>query len=122
MTLEERRRKWAIRKRNRRIALVRKISARALIVVAVAAVVVAAVLIFSGKAEAKEEHPLYKYYTVYEVMPGETLTSIARDHLTGFSSVSEYIEDVRFTNRMANADDIRSGQKLFVPYYSTELK
>ena len=86
------------------------------------AVLIAGIILSGIGSEAKEEFPMYKYYTVIEVKPGDTLTSIAKEHLTGYSSVSEYVEEVRFANQLANADCIRSGQKLFIPYYSTEYK
>ncbi len=122
MTLEERRIRWAEKKRIKRAALIRKLGVKAIIAAFIAACVAAAIFIFANKAEAKEEFPMYKYYTVIEVKPGDTLTSIAKEHLTGYSSVSEYVEEVRFANQLASADCIRSGQKLFIPYYSTEYK
>jgi len=122
MTLEERRMKWNKRKIERRNRMIRKYSVRFLIAVSFILTVANIIFFLSKPVNAKEEKPMIKYYTSVEVKQGETLTSIAKEHTLGYSSVSDYIEEVKFMNSLKDVNDIRAGQKLYVPYYSTEIK
>ncbi|MBR4580597.1 MAG: LysM peptidoglycan-binding domain-containing protein [Lachnospiraceae bacterium] len=122
MTLEERRLNWNKRKIERRNKAIRKYSVRFLLVISFLLTVANIIFFISKPVNAKEEKPMIKYYTSIEVKQGETLTSIAKDHLIGYSSVSDYIDEVKFMNSLKDVDDIRTGQKLYIPYYSTEVK
>lgn len=122
MTLEERKVIWNKRKEEKRKRMIRRITWKAGVVLLLIVGIVIGIFAFSNSAKAKEEKTYYKYSTSIEVMPGDTLTSIAKDHLEGYDSVSEYIEEVRFMNRLSNVDSIRAGQILHIPYYSTEIK
>ena len=122
MTLEERRVIWNKRKAERRNRLIKKIAWKAGVVLVVITGILIGIVLFSNSAKAKEEKVYYKYYTSIEVMPGDTLTSIAKEHLEGYDSVSEYIGEVKYMNSLRNADSIRAGQILHIPYYSTEIK
>lgn len=122
MTLEERRLNWNKRKIERRNKAIRKYSVRFLLVISFLLTVANIIFFISKPVNAKEEKPMIKYYTSIEVKQGETLTSIAKDHLIGYSSVSDYIDEVKFMNSLKDVDDIRAGQKLYIPYYSTEVK
>ena len=122
MTLEERRVIWNKRKIEKRNRMIKKLAWKVGVVVLLAVGILVGILVFSNSAKAKEEKVYYKYYTAIEVMPGDTLTSIAKDHLEGYDSVSEYIEEVKYMNSIRNANSIRSGQIIHIPYYSTEIK
>jgi predicted Zn-dependent protease len=122
MTLAERKRIWAKRKEAKRRLMIKKITGTASVLALALASVLFAVFITAGKAEAKEEKTYYKYTTMIEVMPGDTLTSIAKDHLEGYRNVNEYIEEVRFMNQLRSNETLVAGDKLFIPYYSTEVK
>lgn len=73
-------------------------------------------------AMSNEKEPLYKYYTSYEIQPGDTLTSIAEEYTANTQqSVTEYIEEIRENNNL-NTDNIISGKKIIIAYYSDEYK
>ena len=122
MTLEERRNKWQKRKEMRRKAALRKAAVRFVTVCSVLLMAANIVFFLSKPVKAKEEKPLIKYYTSVEIMPGDTLTSIAKEHMEGYSSVRSYIEEVKFMNQIQDVNDIKAGQKIHIPYYSTEIK
>ena len=64
----------------------------------------------------------YKYFTSVMIQPGDTLSSIARDYMDDhYESVDAYIAEVRMTNHILD-DDIRAGEYLILPYYSTEFR
>lgn len=76
----------------------------------------------SVDAMSTEKEPLYKYYTSYEIQPGDTLTSIAERYTANTQqSVSDYIEEVRENNELYT-DNIVAGRKIIVAYYTDEYK
>ena len=69
-----------------------------------------------------KEYAKYKYYTSYQVQPGDTLTSIAHEHIKDSNvSTSDYIDEVMKNNKLSD-DEITSGKKLIIAYYSYEKK
>ncbi len=70
---------------------------------------------------AGNEEPSYKYYTQITVESGDTLWSIAKEHMDEehYSGVNAYIKEVCTING-CKADSIKSGQNLIIPYYSAE--
>ena len=73
-------------------------------------------------ANNTEKNPIYKYYTSYEIQPGDTLTSIAQEHTVNSNvSVNEYIAEVKKNNNLTT-DKITSGNYLVISYYSNEYK
>ncbi|MCR5748271.1 MAG: LysM peptidoglycan-binding domain-containing protein [Lachnospiraceae bacterium] len=67
--------------------------------------------------------PTYKYYTSYTVQPGDNLRSISKEFISKeYSSVHEYISEVVNINHLISASQIQSGQVLYLPYYSSEIK
>lgn len=73
-------------------------------------------------AMSNVDQPLYKYYTSYEIQPGDTLTSIAEEYTANTQqTVSEYIDEIRENNHL-NTDNIVSGKKIMIAYYSDEYK
>lgn len=65
----------------------------------------------------------FKYYTTITVQSGETLWSIADDYIdySQYKNKNAYISEVMSINHIADASGIISGQKLTVPYYSSEF-
>ena len=89
----------------------------------VAAALVFAVVIISGGSISgfargrKEEDVSYKYYTSIRVEKGDTLWSIALDHMTPeYKHIEEYIREVRSLNHLYG-DDIHAGAYLTLPKY-----
>ena len=122
MTLAERKIQWEIRKAKRRAAFIKKLAVTGTLIIIPLLIAILLICLLGSKAEARQEKPLYKYYTSIEVQYGDTLTSIAKEHLEGYRSVSEYVDEVKFMNSLKSADEIRCGQILHIPYYSTEIK
>ena len=119
MTLEERRVVWEKRRKEKALNSLKKLIVSFMIMMAA---VVAMIIIDKKISRAESASDLYKYYTTVEIQYGDNLTNIARDHLTGYSSVSKYINEVCFINHLEDADSIRVGQKITIPYFSDELK
>lgn len=108
-----------LRQARRRKALKRRICRIALLLAA--AFVLWMVLTgFSGINE--EKAPIYRYYTAITVRCNDTLWDIAQEYITDeYSSVKAYMKDIMEVNGM-KTDAVYYGQKLIVPYYSTEVK
>ena len=63
----------------------------------------------------------YKYFTQYTVRCDETLWEIASQYTDHhYDGIDDYIEEVKAMNHIENADEIRSGSVLLLPYYSTD--
>lgn len=73
-------------------------------------------------ARNTSKNPIYKYYTSYEIQPGDTLTSIAQKYTVNSDvSVQEYIQEVKKNNELSS-DKITSGKYIVISYYSDEYK
>lgn len=73
-------------------------------------------------ATNNSDNPMYKYYTSYEIQPGDTLTSIAQRYTVNSDvSISEYIREVKKNNNLVS-DRITSGNYIVISYYSDEYK
>lgn len=108
-----------IRQSRKRRAQKRRIR-RAVLVLAAALTLWLALTGFSRVSVTKA--PVYRYYTAVTVRCNDTLWGIARQHLTEeYSSVKAYMKDIMEVNGM-KTDAIYYGQKLILPYYSTEVK
>jgi nucleoid-associated protein YgaU len=64
----------------------------------------------------------FKYYTAITVQSGDTLWDIADEYIdySRYKNKSSYISEVMSINHLEDASEIISGQKLTVPYYSSE--
>lgn len=77
---------------------------------------------FFSRAQSKDQEVYYKYFTSIQVQYGDTLYSIAREYADHhYDSVYDYMEEVCMTNHMLS-EDIREGDYLVIPYYSTEFR
>ena len=73
-------------------------------------------------ATNNSDNPMYKYYTSYEIQPGDSLTSIAQRYTVNSNvSISEYIREVKKNNNLVS-DRITSGNYIVISYYSDEYK
>lgn len=75
------------------------------------------------KAEEPEKDPAYKYYTNIEIQRGDTLWEIADSYMDSehYMSRTDYINEIMSINHMVT-DRLVAGQKMIVPYYSSEQK
>lgn len=73
----------------------------------------------SGKEEIK-----FKYYTSIEVKYGESLWDIAGEFIDTeeYKNTGVYVAEVKSINHLNENGDIKAGQTLIVPYYSSEFK
>lgn len=78
---------------------------------------------FSTSAHSAQEDINFKYYTSIHVAYGETLWDIADNYIdyNEYKDKNSYIAEVRSINHLEDESDIRAGQRLIVPYYSTEF-
>ena len=87
-----------------------------------AVAVVTAISFVNVNATVQGDNPSYKYYTSYEVQPGDTLTSIAQKYTANSNvSVPEYISEVKKNNELSS-DNITAGNYIVISYYSNEYK
>lgn len=69
------------------------------------------------------DHPEYKYFKSYELVQGDSLWSIANEHMsTHYSSVEEYMEEICIINSITKESSLITGTNLIIPYYSYEFK
>ena len=78
----------------------------------------------AGSPAEYDDTVYYKYTTMYRVCAGDTLSSIAEQYMDDvhYSSVSEYVSEIRQMNQMYFSDDIKAGELISICYYSTEYK
>ena len=75
--------------------------------------------LYSSRAAAESSHPVYTYYTSYEIQPGDTLWTIADQFMTPESSdKTEFIKNIKSINHIG--DDITAGKYLVIEYTSCE--
>ena len=87
-----------------------------------AAAVITTISFVNVSATDNGENPSYKYYTSYEIQPGDTLTSIAQEFtINSDVSVSDYIAEVKKNNALSS-DNITAGSYIVISYYSDEYK
>lgn len=77
----------------------------------------------SQAGDTAEEDISFKYYKNICVEPGETLTSIAEIYADEehYETIDQYVQEIVYMNHLKNADDIRAGYYLIIPYYTNEL-
>ena len=103
----EPRKRMADRRRTRVIALV-----------LLFAIMIFAFLFATKRATAKIEGNRVKRVTSVEIQKGDTLWSIASEHVTDeYSDLNEYIAEIMISNRLAS-DKINAGSHIIVPYYT----
>lgn len=75
------------------------------------------------RAEEPAQEPSYKYYANIEIQRGDTLWGIAEEYMDSvhYADKMEYMDELMTLNHMSD-DHLISGQKILVPYYSSDLK
>ncbi len=77
--------------------------------------------IFSVKSNASEdpESKEYKHYLTVEILPGDSVYSIADEYMSnGYSSVNSLISEILYINNLSETTVLISGNYLIVPVYS----
>ena len=77
----------------------------------------------TSSANSGEDEVSLKYYTSVTVMSGESLWTIADEFIdySHYKSKDRYIAEICSINNLQDASDIRAGQRLVVPYYSSDF-
>ena len=75
------------------------------------------------RAEAPSSEHYHKYYANIEIQKGDTLWGIADDYMDSVHYVdrTEYLNEIMEINGMVNSRLI-TGQKIIVPYFSSNIK
>ena len=79
-------------------------------------------------AGKKQQNTLYKYYTSITVRQGDTLWEIAEGRLedeqtaSGYKNVHSFMKEIIALNHLKDGNYLLAGQKLIVPYYSSDYK
>lgn len=80
-------------------------------------------IVFTLKADASvDAEPMYKYYKVITVQPGDTLYGLASKNMSPdhYRDISEYEKEVACINHLSENETIYAGTNLVLPYYSSE--
>ena len=88
----------------------------AVIAVALVCIVLSVAVLpaFAGAAVPRE-----KCYSSYEILPGDSLWSIAAEYsCPEYSDSEKFIREVMSINHITDADSIHAGAYLVVPYYT----
>ena len=107
--------------RERTVQLQRRFTLAGLSMIFVICIIIFSQL-FMTHSSAAAGVETYKYYTRIAIEEGDTLTSIASEHMEYYpGSLGDYIDEVLYMNNMTG-DEIYAGDHIIVPYYSTEIK
>ena len=113
------------RKRNRKQCMVKRYSClftAILITFLILAVSLSICFTVNADQEKPKRHA-YQYYTDIVIQKVESLWDIANEHMTEeYDSPKTYIKEVKSINSLTDVDKIYAGQRIVIPYYSTELK
>jgi len=116
-------------RRNRRAAVRRQQRARQRMMVFFCLTIVIMFVIGVGfgtiltRAEEKEHVQMHRYYANIEIESGDTLWEIAEEYMddTYYANRTDYMNEIMTVNGMVS-DQLISGQKLIIPYYSVDLR
>lgn len=111
---------WEKQQRTREIYL--RVSIALFCVLSLVTLLSISFFLVKVKASSEDEALKYKYYTSITVESGETLWDIADKYMCDeFNSTASYINEVKHINHITE-NKIYAGEKLIVPYYSSEYK
>ncbi len=114
--------------KNRRAQIIKKQKhtlATALITLTVLTILTIAIVVVGTTItpQARSEAPRIKYYTTITVSSSDSLTDIAENFMTGeYTNIDEYINEICQINHIYDANSIRIGDQLIIPYYSSDFK
>ena len=75
-------------------------------------------------AQSDEYKPEFKYYKTVTVHTDETMWDIATANYSDvhYRDLNEYISEICSINSIGNANNIKAGEALVIPYYSCEFR
>ena len=75
-------------------------------------------------AQSDDFVPEFKYYKSVTVHTGDNIWNIASDYYSPehYDNMNAYVFEICNLNRINKSDNIKSGENLIIPYYSTEFK
>jgi nucleoid-associated protein YgaU len=110
-----------LRLERRRAARRRTLMIRALAILAAAFLCVLSFHAFAARVSAEDKIPSFKYYTSVVVKAGDTLSSISGEYMDSeHYTLHSHVKEICTINHLEDADSIRTGMVLIVPYYSTD--
>lgn len=76
--------------------------------------------VITSQANEDTSDITYKYFTSFEVEQGDSLWSIAKDHIdySHYDDIQDYIDEVVDINNLESSASIKSGQCIIIPYFS----
>lgn len=84
----------------------------------IAVILISIIFLRSTSAQAAPTEVSSKYFTSIQVEAGDTLWTIATEHITDeYSDIHEYMNEVCSINHIS-ADEIHAGQYIVIPYYA----
>lgn len=84
--------------------------------------IILATVLSHSMSSAQNAHNSYKYYTSVEILPGDSLWSVADQYMTNdYHDKNSYINEVMEINHMTDTA-LRVGDSITVPYYSEVQK
>lgn len=85
---------------------------------AIAVVMLSIIFLRTTNAQAAPAEVTAKYYTSIQIETGDTLWSIASNHITDeYQDMNEFIQEVCSINHISR-DEIHAGQYIIIPYYA----
>ena len=74
----------------------------------------------SALAKSSKSASNKKYFTSYRVSKDETLWEIADQYITAeYASKNEYIYEVTTANGLVEAESLKAGEVIILPYYAS---
>lgn len=114
-----------MRERQRRALRAKKIKRNRMIAAATVVTILLLCITIGSivlKTEAADEQASYKYYTEVFVDRDCSLWSLARKYMSQeYDSQQSYIDEICSINNIYD-ESIEYGQRIVVPYYSSEIK
>lgn len=117
-----------IRIRNNKIRRNRIVRRQFTALIAVITVILIALVFtatsLSTDAQSEVYAPEFKYYKNVTVTYGDSLWDIAKANYPSehYKSINSYISEICSVNHISEADMLRAGENIIIPYYSTEFK
>lgn len=109
-----------LRIRNNRIRREKELRRNVILFILTIIILLSAIFIFSSsKSVASSGDTQFKYYTDVTVKYGDTLSDILSEYVSDNQSYSSLEKEVIFMNNLKDANSIKAGTVLVIPYYDS---